>query len=321
MSTNRGPGLLTDLPEYTLCRRFIPEYDRLKGALYRSRAFNLDADASAWMFDRVAEITDQSAMKHTEDWRDDPINRMIEFARPPFDPCYVEFDLPLHRMGITGATHENESRIGLFVIDGRIQYVNYRIPSRDFPRGCWAFNIAGREMTAVDGTIESRVIRGSLDPEYDMDHHFKTFGPTAVHTHRMLVAFFLLMYQPGAVEQGTTVPRRSGVVAGKPRTYMARTSVSINLGAKLPLHRGPLQGERSTPRRHSVRGTWVHHHLDRSCTHEWQKEPASKSNPDRIRYRCALCDALRTWRPPHYRGDAGIGFVSRAPYQVTHKSG
>lgn len=324
----KGPALIPDFAEHPTSAKVMPGYAALRGALYRARSFVLDEAATDHVMrlglnreihDSILEASNGDPQADI-DWRADPVIQMAEFARAPFEPCYVQFHIPGEWTTATdGIFPEQEGHpwpVGLLVHEGYVYLVRGRAPDRTCPKLHWVFDPAYRGLHWTDGMIRCSVIDpGGL---FDVDTHIRDAGRTVMQLHRMLVSFFLLLHQPKAVSTEETVSRRVGVQGGKRKVYLARSSVSINLGASLPGRKSFRVDDRASPRRHVVRGSWVHRALDPECTHSWEREPLP-GKPDRVRYRCSKCRATRSWRDSHYRGDAGSGFSAREPYVVTHK--
>jgi len=107
------------------------------------------------------------------------------------------------------------------------------------------------------------------------------------------------------------VPHHRGWWKGKQIVYKAHSVVTIKLGPKDTIRRVAF-GNRESPRRHEVMGTWVHYHKEGRCEHDWVR----LDDPDHERYQCSRCPTLRTWRASHVRGDGGKGIVTKE-YEVT----
>lgn len=126
---------------------------------------------------------------------------------------------------------------------------------------------------------------------------------------RNIWAALLLLNQPGkTVFEHFPAGRR--IVRGKLRAYSAYNIVSINIGRHRKTRRAFHFEDRSSPRRHEVRGHFAHFHTDKHCEHKWPLIP-----DDDQRWYCERCRGFRIWRKDHLRGDASKGYVNKV-YEI-----
>lgn len=132
------------------------------------------------------------------------------------------------------------------------------------------------------------------------------------------LAAVLMLHQRKLVRLREIAPTR-GLVNGKMRTYAAHSLVSLDVSGD------PLELRRSIGktdihmRRHEVRGHYVHYDVSQHCDHDWtvlRNETLMKRDIDRVgkeiaRWSCNSCGGRRVFREAHYRGDAGLGYVSK----------
>jgi len=129
----------------------------------------------------------------------------------------------------------------------------------------------------------------------------------------ILFAALLTLNQPKTVV--TSFAPQRGIVRGKPVVYAAHHTVEIGMTKEVvrafPVH----HGDRESPRRHEVRGHFVHypasarHHCSRPEGHDWPREPELHGTAPS--WKCTVCGGIRTWRQEFQRGDASKGFVTK----------
>lgn len=146
--------------------------------------------------------------------------------------------------------------------------------------------------------------------KYDID-----FFNSCAGDFRNLVVLLLLLNQPKLIGV-TPIARSSGIRKGKRVVYAAHNVVDIRIGEKKDYRRvfdfG--HGTRSSPRRHNVRGHFVHYHRDPNCIHSWPSEAdTTKGHPS---WTCGKCGCVRVWRKTYEKGDATKGFVTK-DYSLT----
>lgn len=178
-----------------------------------------------------------------------------------------------------------------------------------------------RKLTNIDGirfwasighAFREIIEQWHIEPMYpDLQRFYKEdlFRMSAGDLRNVLV-LLLILNQPKIVHVAAQ-DRRSGIRKGKRVVYAAHNTVNIELGRKkkyIKLFRYPV--DRSSPRRHSVCGHFVHYHIAENCIHDWPSFP-EMSEDDVPRWTCRRCGGKRVWRSEFMRGDAGRGFVTK----------
>lgn len=308
------------------------ELKRLKALRHRARRFVFDEAASAQAGRFATECADL-VCEHSQ------------FALPPFPNSYIEIDnLASLRASSRLKTDEGTARrLGfLFHEDGDV-YVcsggDYQakgfLPFRYHRKGAGG---PGTELPDDHEFLRDFLIGEvavGLRPAVDgfSRHVTDVWSVSSANSSRQLIgwmveecrgefkraiAALLLLNQKRGVEIRDVPPARR-MAGGKLRTYMAHSVVSIDIGGDGV--RGFFHVEsRSSPRRHEVRGHFVHYGIDEACGHEW--EPYSTADLERrdverigkpvSRWRCSKCQGLRVRREAFHRGDATKGFVTKS---------
>jgi hypothetical protein len=206
------------------------------------------------------------------------------FAKPPFDKVYVEYRVE-DNLAIAGHGYH-----GILIQDQKV---------------VWLSATDGEEIKA--GTsyalIEESGIRVKDWTEEGDSPEAKEFLVMFVAMTEIL---WLLMHRPGMVKT-LSVPGKQKVVKGKLRPVRAHSVLTIDLAAK-DIARSVMSDGRkgSGVREHQVRGTWVHYHLPPArCAHDWQKVDREVWKPER--FYCPKCEAFRSWRRDHVRGEHSRG--------------
>ena len=125
---------------------------------------------------------------------------------------------------------------------------------------------------------------------------------------RNILGILLMLNQPSRVRAIKDVPRKRGIVRGKPMPYFGHSTIDICLDKldNASLLSRPREGEHASPRWHEVRGHFCHNAAARKATHAhaW-------AQVDDRRWECqAGCGGKRWWREfPEGRGSAQVGFV------------
>ena len=125
---------------------------------------------------------------------------------------------------------------------------------------------------------------------------------------RNILGILLMLNQPAHTRTVGEVPRKRGLVRGKPMPYFGYSTVDIRIDKRdiSSLLSRPRQGEHASPRWHEVRGHFCHNAAARKATHTqvW-------AQVDDRRWECqAGCGGKRWWRElPNGRGSAAVGFV------------
>lgn len=265
-----------------------------------------------------------------------------QFAIPPFETVYIEFDMKA--MMLEGNSppdlEDQDTRVG-YLIEGRTVYC-VAATDRMKDVGLTPFvyemdtdeaqpdlsmmheqSIEGQELLKLSLMLgsgienldeKSRVeilARNVVRFMYPItnDGMFGKLVQGSAGDLRNVWAILLLLNQPANVTFDP-VPARRGIFSGKLRTYAAHNIVRIDIGRHRSIRRALAFESRSSPRRHEVRGHFAHYHLTDGCQHEWQTMPDEKG-----RWLCGRCDGYRVWRKNFLRGDAGKGFVTKS-YEI-----
>lgn len=156
---------------------------------------------------------------------------------------------------------------------------------------------------------------------------------------RNVIALLLVLNRPSLTRYIRTLPNGRGFHKGKLKSFMAHTTVAIDLDAVPTLRLiGTPAEDAVAKRRGEVKGHYKHDETSRQysriagCIHEYQPTHGPKDNwapwPDAPigmvgepgiprNWVCAACGGKRWWRRETEAGDAGVGFVNHDAYQVT----
>lgn len=129
-------------------------------------------------------------------------------------------------------------------------------------------------------------------------------------TDCLILAFLLINKKANVL---TTIGQKSVISPKGIVKYGAHKTIDLKLFDKKEIRSIVTPpGHRSSPRRHPVRGHWVHFGEPHNCEHDWERVICDDPSEDdgRIRYRCSKCGVRRTWRNAFNRGDALKGFVN-----------
>lgn len=130
-------------------------------------------------------------------------------------------------------------------------------------------------------------------------------------TRLVTLAFYLALASRRALVTSEQ-PEHRTASRGRQVRYYSHSTINIDLTAPKITRRCFSTGTHASPRRHQVMGHFVHRGGDRSCSHQWERQPGETPK----RWCCSACERKRVWRAAFERGDAGKGFV-RQDYQVT----
>lgn len=240
----------------------------------------------------------------------------IEFALPPFENTFVEF-----RVEDTVA-----KRIGL-LMDGKMMWFIYeQCPDEThaaydlrtgYPTTRQAIGMSYWCYFFEDRAFDMAVMYDRIAPEarYLVDQGDQDVKST-LKALLLGMTFFLLLHKPGVITIHQN-PYKVSAKKGRRVVYAAHSTISINLRDPNSFRRVLNTGKRETPRRHEVRGHFMHYHHDRSCSHDWVRvEPKETDAKEVLRWNCSRCETLRVWRPAFGRGDASKGFVTH-DYRLT----
>lgn len=306
-------------------------------SLPRARRYLFDSAASAFLGRFIRDCGDL-------------ILKNREFAIPPYTTTYVEMDMDamVKAIGMTTSGDvlpasylgsKADSKVGYLIHDGRVN-----VFVEDTVNGVAQVSPLQYRIGAPH-RVEDPVLSKTNDPEWtrlallcgttlhDMPDEDTRADILAHNRVQMLVpgvtpdqmhvliqgsfgdvrnvwAALLLLNQPGKVTfQKVAATRR--IVRGKLKAFAAHHVVEVKIGDRVKNLRAALHFEkRLSPRRHEVRGHFVHYGIDENCIHEWSMLPDQEQ-----RWTCRCCGGKRTWRKDFVRGDASRGFVTKE-YEV-----
>ena len=233
----------------------------------------------------------------------------IQFARPPFDLCWIEYDVDVifATLNPTRAIEPDESRdvrIGILIEHHRMIVVSEDVQGRfGIMPAIYHLNTEWpvEEQLALAqqfGTSRMGIdywLWGSVAPKLiEMGRHdyLRTLRDTnrvewllAIPPERANAVYngtigdfknhvgVLLMLNQPALTQYVEVPRGRGWVGNKPKPFMAHRVVHVALDPVPQLRRiSAAEGAGSVRRRHRVRGHYCINERARSggCIHQWQ---------------------------------------------------
>jgi hypothetical protein len=127
---------------------------------------------------------------------------------------------------------------------------------------------------------------------------------------RNVLGVLLMLNQPKNSLKMSEVPRKRGLIRGKPQSYFGYSLVDIDIDKSEHFNPNRTQGPRqlSAPIRwHEVRGHFCHNQAAKKSDHEhvWQRLDDKK-------WECMKegCEARRWWREyPEGRGSSEVGFI------------
>jgi hypothetical protein len=265
----------------------------------------------------------------------------LQFAVPPYDPVYVEWDIDACIDGIGRTTYDGDDwRVGFLFSNGIIYtMVNTRerptafaspmgYVERSYPNKLVQITNYG---TDTDPSEMQKLLLGSsyhtyspaqrkefsdrfsmnyVGPKEFFDFALEKFSTAMFGEIRMFLTALLMLYQ----KQNVTIqdrPYERRISRGKLRTFMAHSTVTIHLSNEAEIRKAFQTGERGAPRRHEVRTHYAHRHGVKSCAHTWNKiEEAANEQ-----WSCSHCGRLRWLKKSHLRGDGSKGFVVKK-YEV-----
>lgn len=175
--------------------------------------------------------------------------------------------------------------------------------------------LLGSSIASIPDDQRSEVAREfyddwSVQQTYSEQKYPLEVARSCVGDVRNWIALMLLINQPKII-QTESVGRASGIRRGRRVVFLAHNIVDIELGRRKVYARmlNFKMGHRASPRRHNVRGHYIHRGGNPDCIHEWPKE-ASISRNGAPNWTCQKCGRLRTWRKAYYKGSAERGFAT-----------
>lgn len=198
-------------------------------------------------------------------------------------------------------------------------------PEADMPYDDWGFArltamLSSRGVNALmdHGAEVYERIGSEILSTYSIHRTYTGVEPTWGAVAGDMLYFFvalLVMHHPQHLQLTPVRPER-GIVKGKLVTYAAHHTVEIGTVKEYQrILRNLRNTHRESPRRHEVRGHFVHYpasarfHCTRPEGHAWPSKP--EMHKDAPSWTCAVCGGIRTWRADFQRGDAAKGFVTK----------
>jgi hypothetical protein len=293
--------------------------------------------ARQFIFDQAASRTVGRFIRNCPDILADN----LEFAIPPYDPCYIEIDIDalyseMRKIGDIRPQAQTDYKAGFLFVKNRVYVL---VNERDDPSPFIAIfgTYFKNGPTPPNAVIENEKIeKKSLQIQLtgstynhltgeQRQRFMDTFGvfhcaqsialmSDKLESHlegargeaRTLAAILLMLYNKKHVKL-TDHPAERRMVRGKSRPYMAHTTVEISLTDPVEIRRAFGSGHGSPKRRHEVRTHYAHKRIAMRCEHEWVKLETEENE----RWECSKCGGLRFLRREHLRGDGAIGFVTK----------
>lgn len=309
--------------------------DRARLALPRAQRFVFDEEASRIAGKLIGEC-------------DDLILRNRQFAIPPYEVTYIEFN-SMALVHATGRNHTTsdfgeDQHVGyLFVgnymyvvvadVNGRMgvsalvyqQRVNENQGTRflggiyNQERSEWArlAVLLGSSLEKIDEETRQQILHDVwvhvMIPEHLMKKKSQSMNELAFGSSgdlRNAWTLLLLLHQPSRISY-QAMPASGGIRRGRRVAYAAHNIVSIHLGQHETVRKAFHFEKRESPRAHVVKGHFQHWHLSPTCEHDFPFAP----DDDDHKWHCRKCHGWRTWVSDYTRGDAGKGFVTK-DYEV-----
>lgn len=266
----------------------------LKNEVRLSEKFVFDREAS----ERVGRVVSEVPELLVE---------QIQFARPPFDRCWIEYDVDsLYRMlnPVQSEDMTRDRRVGLLIrhhkiaivsedmkgnlgvvpiiyhlntewpVDEQIKFAEtFRISRLGIDYWMWG---AAANKLRVTNPEYLRVLRDTnkakfLWPGEISDKMASVMLNGTIGDFKNHVAVLLMLNQP-AMTQYVEVPRTRGWMGNKVKPYMAHRVVRVELDPVAVLRQfSHGEGSGSVRRRHRVRGHYCHSVVARqaACDHQW----------------------------------------------------
>lgn len=326
---------IKDLPPQKWGGVFLP--DRKSGELIKRLAMQ----ARQFIFDEAASVTVGRFIRECPDL----LVEQMEFAIPPFDACYIELDINAVQRGIgrPGSMEGDKAdwKVGFLTEYGVSTMLMNSKAHPDAalsPFGIIDRDVVGRNnrplVSVADSliNIDAEQLLGStfhdltpmqreafvrrfgsfyLGPDNLRREALKHMLPASKGEVRVWVAALLFLHQ----RQHITIkdhPFERKITRGKLRTFMAHSTVTINLTEPIEIRRAFNINDRASPRAHEVRTHYAHRHGRVHCEHDWVRI----EDADNEQWVCRRCERLRYLVRSHVRGDGSKGFVTK-DYNIT----
>jgi hypothetical protein len=257
----------------------------------------------------VDEKTTRKLLRLVED-HPDLYESQRRFAEPPFPVTYVEF------VGLAPRVGCELGNVGVFrarneaIVFSEFEATPERVMEHEDLSGSGNFFEAGTGFATITNEgIFFRTRKGEPeDSSWDSKYPVACVALTEI--------LWLLMHQPKKIFTVRDVSAGSVFLTSPPRFWKAHSTVTIDLSEQKLRQVIYKMGVRNKAREHSVRGTWVHFHMDPDCEHAFPAEPTDRPDGGPTRYDCPKCGAIRVWRKDHERGNGKAG-TKFHDYKVT----
>lgn len=307
--------------------------------LRQAQRFVLDRDASHLVGSLVRGAASLMMREH-------------EFARPPYDPTWIEIDYPAYMHGLGHEPNPNDKtvdlRVGYFYGAGNLLFVTETAEHPPSVMPYW-FKLHSPQLEELELAQMLKITRlqlrqiilgndgipddwwNSADATAFFRSHPLMISPTVVkelkmNTHHIVnmllggagslkqgIALLLLLGRPGqATVHLSEQPHRQGIIRGSTRTLLSHHKVTIHLSV-------PEAVRKVVDTLHS---TGIHHRRH-SVRGHWAQTRRNVNGcthswePETVdKYHCLDCKAKRWWRVKHNRGDIALGMVTKE-YEVT----
>lgn len=309
-------------------KRDFPDWKlgALKSTWRQARRFVFDEEASAWIGEFYRQCPDL-------------VLSNLDFAIPPYETTYLELNITAANRGAEAAMKSPypDSRGVLIAGSGELMFTVARIgvhhallpymyslseSSRhtsgfvdDEQRSTWVDSVSRFLFGGAVTEDVSPEAREELVRRYDFNMNLpldddvsREFMRAQQGEFGLIITALLLLNQKRNVSY-VDVPAKRVMTGNKQRPYAAHSMVHIDRSPVTNIRKAFEIGDRASPRRHSVRGHFMHFNISENCEHDWQVVEEGR------RWDCAKCGGRRTWRVPFERGDAGTGFVTK-DYEV-----
>jgi hypothetical protein len=269
----------------------------------------------------------------------------LEFAIPPYDPCYIEVDLDAMYSVLKKDLPPDptaDKNVGFLFVGNQIYSLvnshakpqaNLAMYGTYFKSGETRPNALRSEEPALKEVYPWLLMGSSFDHlnTAQRQRFIDTFGimctlrpeiyaqlndhqrrPNFAGEARTIAVILLMLYNKKHVVL-TDKPFERRITKNGMRTYMAHTTVEISLTDPVELRRST-KGEERGPdetyrgvRRHEVRTHYAHRRIGVNCEHAWVRNDYA----DNEQWECSKCGGLRFLKRQHLRGDGAVGFVTK----------
>lgn len=290
-------------------------------------------------------LTDQASIKLGEVTKETEglMLKHHQFAVAPFPVTYLEFNIHLFHKALGRPTTNDlygddgaDWRVGYLITEKAIRsfamtkdgfagstgfvlkrvakdHKHWHIPINGVDQE-WARLMcllgSGLHSMPDEETRQAILDTWAMEPVFDDKSYDDKVYKSGAGELRTVIAILLMLNQPRVLNI-QSVAHSSGLHKGKRIVYAAHNVVEIDLGTRKQYKRIFTHMERESPRRHEVRGHFVHNGGTDGCEHRWPLSPVPAPISGAPMWECPRCGCKRTWREAHLRGDASKGFVTK----------